>query len=265
MEVARSGPLKRPLKRGGEQIVLTDRAGRKIDVARYKDGELWPVSADGNTASLERICPVIFRRGARELGSLPSVLHGNEARRNTRPTERRLRCRPPPVIQLTSKAPDDLAPEQPLRVEAEVKGERVRQVASSTRSWTDGVAGKEITLPMTRNGNTANYQTEIPGQKSGALLRYRIQATAEDGTGRLYPAEHDLRPTLSTYIHDKWATAKIPLWLILRGGADRPKSEPPRQGNQGRFGEGPPPTSAASDPGLRPNRVRPGALRPSFM
>ena len=30
-------------------------------------------------------------------------------------------------------------------------------------------------------------------------------------------------------------------------------------------GEGPPPTSAASDPGLRPNRVRPGALRPSFM
>ena len=242
------GPLKRPLKRGGEQIVLTDRAGRKIDVARYKDGELWPVSADGNTSSLERICPsfsgeVPENWAASPLSSTETKPGGTPGRQNAG-----YAAVLPPVIQLTSNAPDDLAPEQPLRVEAEVKGERVRQVGLLYKVVTDGVAGKEITLPMIRNGNTANYQTEIPGQKSGALLRYRIQATAEDGTGRLYPAEHDLRPTLSTYIHDKWATAKIPFGLILRGGADRPKSEPPRQGNQGRFGRGPAPNFGGFGP-----------------
>src|SRR5688572_20698958 len=52
-----AGPFKRALKRGGEKIELKDAAGKLVDLARYKDSAPWPVSADGYSASLERICP----------------------------------------------------------------------------------------------------------------------------------------------------------------------------------------------------------------
>jgi hypothetical protein len=51
------GPFKRPLKRGGEKLVLKDAAGNVVDTVRYKDRAPWPEGADGESASLERICP----------------------------------------------------------------------------------------------------------------------------------------------------------------------------------------------------------------
>jgi len=45
------------LQRGREKIELNDAAGNVVDVARYKDRAPWPVSADGYSASLERIAP----------------------------------------------------------------------------------------------------------------------------------------------------------------------------------------------------------------
>ena len=51
------GPLKRPLKRGSERLRLKDGQGKLVDDVRYKDESPWPVSADGYSASLERICP----------------------------------------------------------------------------------------------------------------------------------------------------------------------------------------------------------------
>jgi hypothetical protein len=250
------GPLKRSLKRGGEQIVLTDASGRRIDVARYKDRDPWPASADGHTASLERICPSSSGElpenwAASPLSSADTKPGGTPGRQNAG-----YAASLPPVIRLTSGAPADLAPGQSLRVEAEVKGERIRQVSLLYQVVADGVAGEEATVPMIRSETTARYQAEIPGQKPGVLVRYRLQATAEDGSRRLFPAEHDLRPTLSTYVHDKWATAKVSLGLILRGGADRPKTEPSRRGNQRRFGRGPAPNFGGFGP-RAPDEPRP--------
>src|SRR5258706_8595923 len=51
------GPLKRPLKRSGEQLELLNDKNERVDLARYKDHSPWPVSAHGYSASLERICP----------------------------------------------------------------------------------------------------------------------------------------------------------------------------------------------------------------
>jgi hypothetical protein len=238
------GPLKRPLKRGGERIELADGAGRPIDVVRYKDDDPWPVSADGYTASLERICPsapgdVPENWAASPLSAADTKPGGTPGRQNADYASGL-----PPVIRLTSSAPDDLAPQQSLRVEAEIKGEKLREVSLLYRIVADGVEGKEAVVPMIRDAITGRYQAEIPGQKAGMLVRYRVQATAEGGARRLYPGEHDLRPTLSTYVHDKWTTAKTALGLILRGGGDRPKStdaDPPPRGDQRRFGRGPAP------------------------
>jgi hypothetical protein len=51
------GPLKRPLKRNGGRLELRDGRDKLVDVAEYKNRSPWPVSADGYSASLERICP----------------------------------------------------------------------------------------------------------------------------------------------------------------------------------------------------------------
>src|SRR6266550_248475 len=51
------GPFERDLSRSGERIELFDAAGKRIDRAAYQDRAPWPVSADGYSASLERICP----------------------------------------------------------------------------------------------------------------------------------------------------------------------------------------------------------------
>ena len=116
------GPLKRPLKRGGERIELADTAGRRIDVARYKDVAPWPVSPDGYTASLERICPsapgdVPENWAASPLSAVDTKPNGTPGRQNVSHSGTL-----PPVIEIVSGTPDDLRPEQPLRVEAEVTG-----------------------------------------------------------------------------------------------------------------------------------------------
>ncbi len=242
------GPLKRPLKRGGEKITLTDAAGRSVDVARYENGDPWPVSADGYTASLERICPsapgdVPENWTASPLSPVDTKPGGTPGKQNAG-----YAAVLPPMIKLTSGTPDDLAPGQALRVEAEGTGEGLREVRLLYRIVVDGVEGDESAVAMTQNATTGRYEAEIPGQKAGVLIRYRLEAGTEGGVRRLYPSENDLRPTLSAYVHDTWAAAKISLGLILRGGADRPSGggdERPRRGDQRRFGRGPAPNFGA--------------------
>jgi hypothetical protein len=242
------GPLKRPLKRGGERIVLADAAGRRIDAARYEDEDPWPVSADGCTASIERICPSFS--GEAPENWVGSPLSAVEAKSGGTPGRRNAGHAAvlPPVIRSTSEAPDDLAPGETLRVEADVVGEGLRQVSLLYRVVAEGAAGEEVAIPMVRSGATVRYHAEIPGQKSGLLVRYRIQAMTQGGARRSLPAEHDLRPTFSTYVHDKWTTAKIPFGLILRGGADRRQTEPPRAESRRRFGRGPAPNFSGFGP-----------------
>lgn len=245
------GPLKRPLKRTGEQIELADAEGRRIDIARYEDVDPWPVSPDGYTASLERICPSAP-------GDIPenwaaSPLSADETKPNGTPGVANAGYSNvlPPVIKVVSGTPDDLAPDQPLRVEAEVEGGGLREVRVLYRIAGAAAESPDAVLPMTRDAVTGRFQAAIPGQKAGALVRYRIEALAENGARRLHPAEHDLRPTFSAYVHDKWESAKIPLGLILRGGPDRPSaanSAPPRRGDGRRFGRGPAPNFGGFGP-----------------
>ena len=51
------GPMEQGLARGGGRIELVNGKGERQDLARYDDTGAWPVSADGSSASLERICP----------------------------------------------------------------------------------------------------------------------------------------------------------------------------------------------------------------
>src|SRR5687768_13155980 len=114
------GPLKRPLKRGSEQIELSDATGQRIDLARYKDQEPWPVSADGYAASLERICPSVS-------GDLPENWKGSPLPELPRPAgtpgkqNTAFAKALPPVIKIVTPIVEELSPKEPIKVEVEAK------------------------------------------------------------------------------------------------------------------------------------------------
>lgn len=209
------GPLKRPLKRGGEKLELKDDSGKVVDLARYKDRAPWPVSADGYSASLERVSPLARGDSADNwAGSpLPSMPKpsGTPGRQNANfsPTL-------PPALML-GDMPTDLAPATPLRVEATAA--RAKELTLLYRVVAGGSDGKELSLPMPKQSN-GQFAASIPGQSAGSLVRYRVKGVGNDGAVRFYPAEYDLRPTMSAYVHEKWEAATIPFGLIITGAPD---------------------------------------------
>jgi hypothetical protein len=241
------GPLKRPLKRGSERLELRDARRNRVDVARYKDEAPWPVSADGYSASVERICP--SAPGEEPENWAGSPLPPDAPRPAGTPGKPNASFSPalPPVFLAVSAGPEAPAPGQPLQVEAELKhAGALREVALLYRVVAGGAEGKEVSLPMVRDAARERYRASIPAQPAGTLVRYRIRAVGTDGARRLYPAEHDLRPTLSAYVQEKPEPAKIPFGIIIRTRPDPAESEgvdplaPPRFGGPRFFrGEGP--------------------------
>jgi hypothetical protein len=246
------GPLKRPLKRGGEKLSLKDAWGKVIDSARFQDRAPWAVSADGCSASLERICPAASgdtaeNWAASPLPPLPKP-SGTPGRQNTSYS-----ATLPPGLAL-SPAPATIEPGQPLSVEAEVKG-NARELTLLYRVVTLGVESKETSLPMT-NQSGARFSASIPPQTAGSLVRYRVKIAGADGSTRFVPDEQALRPAMSVFVHEKWDKGKVPFAFVLCGGSDksaREKARNPSPGPGPRFegrgmgGRGPQPNFSGPD------------------
>ena len=244
------GPLKRALKRGGERLHLKDAQGKIIDIARYKDRSPWPVSADGYSASLERICPTASGDTAENWAASPlpptPKPSGTPGRQNSR-----FATLLPPSITLATAA-SDLGPGQSLAVAATVQGnaktvELLYDVVTQSGDHTEKV------IQMTPEPGS-RYRGTVPPQAAGALIRYRVKVVGTDGGERFAPDQQDLRPTVSAYVHDPWEKATIPFALIIRGGPDKPAPgqasqpppgfRPPEGGFPGFGGRGPRPNFA---------------------
>lgn len=246
------GPFQRPLKRGGEKLVLKDALGKVADTARYKDRAPWPASADGESASLERICPTSSGDTPDNWAASPLPATPKPAGTPGKPNAN-FSATLPPLIEMTA-APTDLPPSQPLRVEADVRG-AAKEIALLYRVFVGGLEGKERSLPMAKDAG-GRFAASIPGQAAGTLVRYRVKAVGNDGAVRHCPGENDLRPALSAYVHDKFESAKIPLGFVLLGGPDRPAegkgpARPPFAppgGAGGAGGRGPRPNFAGFGP-----------------
>jgi hypothetical protein len=240
------GPFKRVLKRGGEKLELKDASGKVVDVARYKDRAPWPVSADGYSASLERICPAAGGDSADNWAASPLPTapkpSGTPGKKNANysPTL-------PPAVTLGA-TPTDLAPATPLRVETTAKG--AKELTLLYRVVAGGSEGGESAVPMAKQTD-GRFAASIPGQSTGSLVRYRVKAVGDDGAVRYSPTEHDLRPTLSAYVHEKWEAANVPLGLVIRGGPDKTAGNPAQGGPPG-FG-GPRGFGGMGGRGPRPN------------
>jgi hypothetical protein len=220
--VASVGSLKRSLKRGGEQIELVNASGERVDLARYKDSAPWPASADGYSASLERICPSVSGEIADNWAASPMPAEAPRPSGSPGKQNANFAATLPPVIKIASPMLEDFAPKQPLVVEVEAKDPAaIQDIALFHRSVAQGLLGAEVSIPMAKDPATGRFSATIPLLSAGTLVRYRIKVIGNAGTSRFYPSETDLRPTFSTYIHDPWPASKIPLGLILHAEAPR--------------------------------------------
>ena len=215
------GPLKKPLKHGGGQIELQNAAGERVDLAKYKDHEPWPASPDGYSSSLERICPSASGEIAENWAASP--LPAEQPRPGGTPGKKNscFSAVVPPNVKVTSEILEDASPKQPLDVRVEAKDPAaIREITLLYRTVADGVESKELSLLMNKDAATSKFSSAIPPQNAATLVRYRIKVDAE-GASRFYPSENDLNNTFSTYIHNPWPAAKIPLGLIIHGQQPR--------------------------------------------
>jgi len=240
-EVRPLGPLARALRRGGERLELRDERGTVVDVVRYKDASPFPVSADGRSASLERICPSARGDVAENWSGSPLPELPRPAGTPGKANACYCATLPPVIAPIPEHASSPAG--QPLRIAAQVSSARaVRQVALFYRAIpaADGEESPEVSVEMVQ-GSDAQWAASIPAHPSGTLLRYRVRATDELGAERWYPAATELRPTLSTYVHDAFAPAPLPQALLILGGLDRARAkESPFLGPEGPRGPGVP-------------------------
>lgn len=211
------GELTGKLSHSGERIELLDAAGKKIDSMKYGSRAPWPVSPDGSSPSLERICPTM--PGDDPHNWAPSPMPNGPPKPTGTPGKANsvFSAKPLPVVSNLSFAPQRPKPNEEIRVTAIVKGaenaELLYRVAAS------GTETKETAVPMAKGANDT-FSATIPGQQADRIIRMRVRAADVKGAERFFPHANDLRPALSAFVHDTFEAATISQGYILNLGAE---------------------------------------------
>ncbi|MCF7765398.1 MAG: CotH kinase family protein [Verrucomicrobia bacterium] len=203
------------LKNGGERIELADASGRLVDSITYSDRSPWPVAADGEGASLERISArspsdMPQNWAASGFSDDPSRPHGTPGRPNVNAS-----ANPPPVIKNTSFSPPFPRPGEPIRITTSVTdSDALNTVRVVYRVARSGDPGVEVSLPMVAQSEDG-YSAIIPGQETGSLVRFHIEAIDGSGAKRLHPSETDIRPDFSCYVPSALDIGRIPTGHLI--------------------------------------------------
>ena len=207
------------LDHGKGHIELVNAGGRKVDSVKYRGRAPWPLAADGYSSSLERICPTASVEGPENWA--PSPLPAAGRRPSGTPGAKNANYAPhlPPVIAKVTCNPSHAAPEQAIRVEAEVRpAEGLGEVELRYRVAGPGSEKEEKAVPMTKTDG-GRYAASIPGQKAGQIVRFRVRAVDSQGGERFAPNANELRPAYSVYVHEPFHPGKCPFGLIVNVGA----------------------------------------------
>ena len=220
-----AGEFSRMLKHGGQRLELRNAAGATVDSVEFGNRPPWPRSADGRTASLERICPTCP-------GNLPENWMGSPLSDDasqpagTPGRQNAAYCASlPPIITQVSFPSNSVAPGQPIRVEAEVRsGTPLKTVELLYRVIQPGAAGEEKAIAMTQAGSASHYLADMPGQQAGQVVRARIRAVDQTQAGRIYPSPTEVRPALSCLVFTNVVPGKIPFGYIIHPDPDEAQS-----------------------------------------
>ncbi|NIP96038.1 MAG: hypothetical protein GWO24_22410, partial [Akkermansiaceae bacterium] len=247
-EVEVSGVFEKSLGDGSDTINLRNAEGGKVDSLEYDDEEPWPVSPDGYSASLERICPT--SEGDTPLNWAPSILSDDYDRKPSgtpgKVNSVFQKSLPPIIEKITASAEGTCAPGDSIEVWANVKG--TEQVELLYRIVKPGGEGEEVTLPMERERG-GRFKASIPTREANRIVRFRVRATGRDGAVRHHPLENEIRPAVSVYVSEQVLPGGIPVAQFFnvgeeefnRGAEYREQAERPPRGAGGPGGFGRPP------------------------
>lgn len=211
-----AGEFQSQLRRKGERLELSNAAGKPVDSVKFSDRAPWPTGADGHSGSLERICPTA--PGDDPSNWISSPLTETREKPGGTPGQPNAGYSEslPPVLLGVTFSPDLPTPGQSIAVEATLRpDDAVKSVDLLYRLAGPGFEKPEERIPM-KLASPGHYQTVIPGQNSGALIRFRVQAAGPRGGVRNFPAESEPRPALSAFVPEKVDPAKIPFTWILQ-------------------------------------------------
>ncbi len=236
------GVFEKSLDNGGETLTLEDGAGKVVETVKYDDRAPWPVSPDGYSASLERLCPTAPPNQASnwaasvlsdDYDSKPSGTPGAQNSVHVATL--------PPVISEVTFSPEIVSPGERVVVRAKVEEGSVVELCY--RVVAPGNEGEEITLEMKKKGET--FEGTIPGQEeANRIIRFRVKASRTGSAApRFYPAPNEIRPAISVYVRGEADVGAIPLAHFFgvdaresRRLASYRRSHAPPQGRGGRFG-----------------------------
>jgi hypothetical protein len=228
--VAALGPMNGALARHGARIELLDAAGKRVDLAQFKDRAPWPLAAAGYSASIERISPAAPGDVPENWASSPMPKDAPKPSGTPGKKNAAYSATLPPMIAVKG-ALEDVLTDQEIKIEATVADtEAIKSVSLLYRPVTAGIEGKETSIEMNKEA-AGKYVASIPGQKAGVLVRYRVRAINDQGAQRLFPAENELRPAFSTYVHDKWELAKVAFVMVLHARPAAAEGAQARRGN----------------------------------
>lgn len=216
-----AGNFSQKLSNDGETLELSDVSGAVVDSLAYKDRAPWPLGADGESGSLERICP-------EAPGDLPenwssSPLSVDRTRPGGTPGAPNHSYAPelPPVFAEVKFAPENPAPGQTVTVEAVLRDTnapvRMMLLWQAISSAND-LEGTETALPMRAIG-PGRFSAAIIPPKGNHLLRCRIGARSLSGVTRFFPNPNEPQPSISRFVSDPLKAGKIPAALVFASAA----------------------------------------------
>ena len=210
-----AGVFTQHLRNSGEQIQLSDASGRVVDSVKFQDTPPWSTGADGHSGSLERISPDESGESAANWAASPLSADRTKPSGTPGKVNASFSAFLPPIISNVKYSPENPLPGQPTIVEARVGDENgLGDVFLLYRLAGAGFEKAELSIPM-KMISEGRYSAEIPGQTKDQLIRFRIQALGSSGARRVFPAETEVRPALSSYVHESVAPAAIPFgWII---------------------------------------------------
>jgi len=78
-----------------------------------------------------------------------------------------------------------------------------------------GSLGEETTVPMAKVLGDSGYSARIPGQQAGQIVRFRIQAVAQNSAERFCPSPTEPRPAFSCLVFTNVTPGKIAFGYLI--------------------------------------------------
>lgn len=211
-QVRPAGHFTQKLSNDGETIELLNAEKNVADSLRYGDSAPWPLAADGNSSSLERISPSAPGNDPQnwapsKLAERRSNPSGTPGARNDSFSDSAL-----PVISAVEFGAAVRSPGNEIKVQAQIQGAAKAGILYYTVLNGQATSPEAVEMVLS-NGKATGV---LPGFPSGVLLRFQVVASNQSGANRIFPSPNEVRPAFGVYFEQEFPPAQIPIVAFIK-------------------------------------------------